>query len=79
MCIFCNRDEGERIGGEKTICIECMKNEDKLNIFHLLHNIAIITQKNVSEREVENKYFKLKGKKIDTKEIMDRIIDTYRN
>ena len=77
MCIFGNYEEGER-----TICINCIQNTDKLNIFHLLNCINILAETKVMNEDIKgikDRYFELKKKKLNVGEIYNIIIEEFKN
>ena len=63
------------------ICVQCMKNEDKLNIFHLFNCIEMLTLKKVRSfkemKQIEKEYYKLKKQGKDIKEITHIIISEF--
>ena len=57
MCIFCDRD-----WKDKTICINCLRDDNKLSVFHLLQNIEVIHNTKISVTKTKNiidEYYRL--------------------
>ena len=76
MCIFC--DEGWIY---RTICSVCIKDDDKLSIFHLIPNINFKYQINLDEGQINkliDLYMELKGEKKTQKEIYRIIFEKYK-
>ena len=75
-CYFC--DEGK----DKNICIECIKNENKVNIWHLFFIIPAICKIAINkydEERIIRKYFELTRKNIKIEEIKHIIISEFEN
>lgn len=74
MCIFCSEDM------ERTICVNCLRDEDKLNVFQLITCIDILAEKKVMNEEIKDikdRYFELKKKKLNVGEIYHIIIKEF--
>ena len=76
MCIFCNKNWGIR-----TICSDCIKDDDKLSLFHLIPNINFSCQINLDEGQINklmNEYQELLNEKKTQKEIYRILVERWK-
>ena len=75
-CYFCDG------GRDRNLCIDCLKNENKVNIWHLFSIIPVVCRKTLDrydEERIIRRYYELKRKNLDIKEINHIIISEFKN